>query len=225
MEEDRAPIWQPQHAGYSKVPLVPYVSFEEYTCLLKQLREEYYGTVEECVEGALKNNNLMMPRSISHCGLLGVWRELKQKGRDSFLKLTKGYGYEWCVALNAFLMTAMDSSARTFFFFHLHPMMEDVGLEEYKEELITVLRREVKLFFSDWDLQPTGYYPFVRKNFKCHGSSEDKEYTDIPIALYQQIMLAFAMGTHPRLGGDAGCLVNSLTSDLVVYLFAWDSPL
>jgi hypothetical protein len=223
MQVERAPIWQPQHAGYSRVPLVPYVSFDEFNTLLKQLKEEYYETVDGCVQGALKNNNLMTPRSISHCGLLGVWRELTQKGRDSFLKLTKGYGYEWCVAINAFLMTAMDSSARTFFFFHLHPMMGDVSLEEYQEELVTVLRREVKLFLSDWDLQPTGYYSFMRKNFKCYGSSEDSEYIDIPIAMYQQIMLAFAMGTHRRLGGNDGCLIGSLPSELVVYLFAWES--
>jgi hypothetical protein len=108
MEEDlieterRAPIWQPSGDGYDLVPYVHYDSYDEYFEMLRQLKRSFYVMVSEFVENAL-GNSVMNPRSISHHGLLGIWRDMRCKGLELFFKLTKGRGRSWCVAYNAII--------------------------------------------------------------------------------------------------------------------------
>ena len=217
------PIWQPQYDGYDLVPQVPYFSFDEFFALLRELKVAYYKLVQESVEGSN-----MQPRLVSFSGLLCIRCKLQDGGKSLFFKLTKGCGSAWCAAVNATLVSRMDCAARTYFFFHLQPG-HDVSLGECKQFLLLVLKREIKLFLRDWDLDPFGYYPFTRKNFKYYASSQDVNTTTralyMPIGKFQDIMAAFAMGTHRRLGGSDACLVRLLHNELVMYLFSWKDVL
>jgi hypothetical protein len=226
--ERKAPIWQPSGNGYDLVPYVNYNSYDEYFQMLRQLKREFYAMVSEFVENAL-GNSVMNPRSISHYGLLGIWRDMRCKGLELFFKLTKGRGRSWCVAYNAILMSRMDSAARAYFYYHLQPTSDDT-LHECKQDLINVMKREVKLFMKHGEFFHDGYYSFTRKNFKCFLSSIDLEHPMekinfyyLPIAKFQKIMLAFAMGTHHRLGGGDKCLIRSLPVEFISLLFAWES--
>ena len=165
----------------------------------------------------------MRPLSVSYHGILGIWGELKQSGSVLFLKLTKGCGSVWCAAVNAELMSRMNSASRSFFFFHLQPD-DNNEIAECKELLVHVLRREVKLFLRNPELNPFGYYPFQRKNFKYYASNGEVNTSTanyLPIRKYQEIMTAFAMGTHHRLGGSNDCFVRLLPNDLVMHIFSW----
>lgn len=227
-EECNAPIWQPSGSGYDLVPYVHYDSLDEYFGMVRQLKREFYDLAEKFVENAFCDV-MTRPCSISYYGLLGIWKGMSFKGLKLFLKLTKGRGRNWCVSFNAMLLSRMDSAARAYFYYHSQPTSDDES-QECKNDLTLVLKREIKLFLKNGEIFHDGYYSFTRKNFKCYPSSIDLEQPVencnscyLPIATFQEIMLAFAMGTHKRLGGSDKCLVRDLPTEFISLLFAWES--
>jgi hypothetical protein len=169
----------------------------------------------------------MLPLSISYYGLIGIEQGLTDAGHVWFLRLTKGVGAEWCAAMNCILIQRLNAAARTFFHYHIQPSSDD-RLDEHSDSLNEMLEREVCLFARNYDFHFTGYYPFNSRNFTFYGrlcageEGPPHQYSThdcMPIGKFQAIMLAFAMGSHARLGDR--CLVGALGRDLIEHLFSW----
>jgi hypothetical protein len=104
----------------------------------------------------------------------------------------------------------MDSAARAYFYYHLQPTSDDT-LHECKQDLVNVMKREVKLFMKHGEFFHDGYYSFTRKNFKCYLSSIDLEHPMEKInfySLYPAIVLLVVVESlldfRPDYGENSG---------------------
>jgi hypothetical protein len=230
---DTAPFWQPPGVGWETVPLVPYESFTEYRALLQLVLGEYSMMVRRGLE--IGNMQLW---SVARYGLSrGVKRHWQRHGKDIFLKLTKGIGSEWCESVNSFLVTSLDTAARVFVFCRVpFPVTGFGNFSESVDDVFDILCRELCLFLHNWDINPNGRYSFYVANFKyyrslseslnAHGNGESEPSDDssddhyMPVGKFQDIMAAFAMGGHARLGAGDGCVIGILSDELLRCIFA-----
>ncbi len=216
-----APSWQQQYSGWDLVPQVPYESGDEFLELLEGFRVGYCKLARDCVASSLESS-AMLPLSISYYGLIGIEQGLTDAGHVWFLRLTKGVGAEWCAAMNCILIQRLNAAARTFFHYHIQPSSDD-RLDEHSDSLNEMLEREVCLFAKHYDFPFNGYYPFNSRNFILYASipcaAQFSNKDCMPVGKFQAIMLAFAMGSHARLGDR--CLVGALGRDLIEHLFSW----
>jgi hypothetical protein len=146
------------------------------------------------------------------------------QGKDLISKLTKGLGLEWCDTVNSLLVNSLDTAARVFVFCRVpFPVTGFGNFHSYVNDIYDVLERELSLFLHDWDINPIGSYSFYLANFKYYrslsGEEEDSDDNYMPTGKFQDIMAAFAMGTHARLGNDDGCVVGILNDELLRCIF------
>ena len=219
-----APFWQPPGVGWDKVPFVPYESFMEYRSLLNVVFYEYSIMVRQGLE--LGNMQLW---SVARYGLSrGVKQHWITHGKDIISKLTKGVGSEWCEFVNLFLVNSLDTTARVFVFCRVpFPVTGFGNFHESVQDIFEILERELSLFLHNWEIGPMGSYSFYLVNFKYYrsisndaGDSEDSDQYYIPIGKFQDIMAAFAMGGHARLGASDNCIVGTLNDEIFRCIFS-----
>jgi hypothetical protein len=217
-----APIWQMPGVGWELVPLVPYESFTEYRTLVDEVGDAYSNMVRIGIE----TGNMQL-WSVSSYGLsLGVKNHWLNQGSDIFLKLTKGIGRNWCELVNMFLVNTLDTAARVFVYTRVpFPVTGFGDIQESRREIFDILERELRLFIHDWHINPMGYYSFYHTNFIFYRNSSSviEEIDDkyLPINKFQDIMSAFAMGMHERLGGNDNCVLKILDGDLLRHIFTY----
>jgi hypothetical protein len=226
---NNSPFWQKPGRYWELIPLVPYTSYKEYEDLRVQVMQDYTtlireGMAMEYIEFNNSQNHML------HLGYIGLMWEVKHlwvsKGKDIFLKLTKGVGTEWCELVNSFLVHQLDTALRTHMYCKLQFPVD--GFDTAMQETCDYLLKEANAFIKNRNLNPMGYYSFHFVNFKHYRSSNDQvNYgeTDLgqfemPMALFQQIMTAFTMGSHARLG-ERSC-VQMLDAELMRLVFKFE---
>ena len=221
-----APVWQPDLGEWNIVPHVPYESYSEFEGYMCEFRIMYRAMVGRLIENSLRDST-MKPWSIGCFGFLGhIEKAFLRDGVHLFLGLTKGTGNEWCVLVNRILFCILNATAKTFFYYSVEAST-DIWLDEYNEALLRVLDREICAFTDGNDIRVFGLYPFKRKNFKSYGYYGPLNSTGtgfdayIPIGKFQDLMVAFSMVTHARLGDAHNCSANVLSNELVMFIFKW----
>jgi hypothetical protein len=220
--KNTAPIWQMPGVGWELVPFVPYDSFTEYRTLVDEVSDAYSSMVRRGIE----TGNLQL-WSVSCYGLSrGVKRYWMDHGKDIFLRLTKGIGKDWCELVNMFLVNTLDTAARVFVYTGVQfPVTGFVDTQESRHEIFDILERELRLFIHDWHINPMERYSFYYANFTFYRNTssctEDIENHYLPINKFQDIMAAFAMGMHDRLGENNTCVIRMLDNDLLRYIFTF----
>ena len=218
-------FWQIPGVVWKHLPLVPYESYSEYKTLLDRAIEEYSKMINHSM-GESVGDSTMRPWSVAHCGLPGnVTFPWIADGRDIFLKLTKGEGFEWCELMNSLLVHTLDTAARMFVYsrvieFGIHHESE---FEEGIKVISELLDSEVKRFMHGMEINPMGSLSLRSLNFIFYRNFYISDDIDgiIPTGKFQDIMAAFAMGRHPRLGED-GC-IGMLDDDLIKFIFNFDN--
>jgi hypothetical protein len=127
--------------------------------------------------------------------------------------------------VNAFLVDALDTAARVYVYSCGHfPASE---MEEAKPSISNLLCREISLFICDKNINPMGYFCFHHVNFRCFNRQEDEighngeHWHYMPTEKFQEMVTAFAMGRHVRLGSD-GCVVSILSNELLRLIFSYE---
>ena len=212
-----APPWQPPGRGWELVPEVPYESYMEFRVLLGELTKGYVELVRAAMERHITGQDLQL-WSLAVYGM--PWdfrRELCSLGKELFLGLTKGEGADWCELTNNFLVNTLDTTARVYVY-------SGVCFPETRVSYMVseTMENEVKRFITYGEISQFGYYSFQFRNFLYYGSSIDEAHADrhyMPVFKLREIVKAFAMGTHGRLG--EGSLVRVLDADLVRLIFSY----
>ena len=220
--------WQKPNRYWELIPLVPYTSYKEYEALKVQVVQDYTALIREGMAMEFDELNKSQHHML-YLGYIGVMWEVKHlwasKGRDIFLKLTKGVGPEWCELVNAFLVHQLDTALRTYIYCKMQfPEGFDTAIQETSEFLF----KEAYAFIKTRNLNPMGYHSFHFANFKHYRSSQDQIDWDavdlgafeMPMTIFQHIMAAFAMGSHARLG-EKSC-VQMLDAELLRFIFKFE---
>ena len=220
-----SPFWQKPGRYWELIPEVPYASYEEYVTLTEAASQEYSALIKDSMTlevEAGKDNIVNQTLNLAYIGLPFEVRHIwADKGKDIFLKLTKGVGIEWCELVNTFILCMLDATARTYIQSKL--MCPVQGFDEAVADVCIYLQRQAHLFIKDRNLNPMGYYSFYFVNFKYYRSSLDLDYCldhNMPMAQFKQIMAAFAMGGHARLG-ESSC-INVLQDELMRLVFRFE---
>jgi hypothetical protein len=226
-----SPFWQKPGRYWSLIPVVPYYSHAEYKELKKTAVKEYKLLIRDFMgrESGWLNKDENSEVTL-HLASIGVSWEVKHKlgidGTEIFLRLTKGMGVEWCELVNSFLVTTLDTALRAYVF--CQTQFPVYGFDGAVQEICSYLQDEAEFFIENRNLNPMGYHSFHYTNFKFYRSqdeSQDLSVTDsdqyeMPMAQFQNIMAAFSMGTHARLG-DGSC-VRMLDTKLLRLVFKFD---
>ena len=142
-----------------------------------------------------------------------------------FMELTKNQGGVWCASMNAFLMSRLDSAVRTYSFYCVETPADLVLDAMCVNSLASVMEREIELFVGSGSFTCPGYYSFICRNFRYYASRLDytvhysTRIVNLPTAVFQKIMLAFVMGSHPRLGSNS--VIRILNDELVAHIFTY----
>jgi hypothetical protein len=225
MSTSTTPFWQKPGADWERIPVVPYESHREYLQLKGEMIKEYDTMVKEAIDAETKRE--AQDERLLRLAYIGLPWEMKHhllsKGTDVFLKLTKGAGREWCKLVNSFLVAILDTATRALVFKSIE--FPSAGYDEAVGQLLSYLKKEAFLFISDRNMNPMGYFSFFHTNFKEYRipftNFDDDHDHMIPMAKFQHIMAAFAMGTHDRLGSES--CVNVLDGDTLRRVFAFDT--
>jgi hypothetical protein len=225
MPASTSPFWQKPGRDWERIPVVPYESHGEYLKLKGEMIKEYENLIKEAIDAETKRET--RDERLLRLAYIGLPWEVKQhlqtKGKDVFLKLTKGEGKEWCNLVNTFLVTMMDTATRALVFKSIE--YPAVGYDEAVGQLQSYLKKEAFLFINDRNMNPMGYFSFFHTNFREYRTpftdfDDDDHDQMMPMGRFQDIMAAFAMGTHPRLGAESH--INSFEGDLVRLIFAFE---
>ena len=220
-----ASFWQMPGMVRKELPLVPYESYNEYEVLTERLATEYTTMVKKGLEDNVSDSSLR-PWYLAHYGLSwNVTRHWMRKGNDIFLKLTKGVGKEWCELMNVFLIDLLDTAVRIF----VHTRLIGFGIhlesefEGGMDPIGDLLECEIRRFIHHKEINPMMCYSLRRLNFILYysdSSNHDMNDTNqlfMPTWKFQDIMAAFAMGRHARLGKNS--LVGMLDDELTRLIF------
>lgn len=220
-----SPFWQKPGRYWELIPEVPYLSYREYRDLSSSVALEYCRLIKQTMEeefedGKLNRFDLLL--EMAYIGLSWNFKHvLADKGPAVLLRLTKGHGSEWCDLINSFLICILDSTTRTYTSTkNLFPVE---SFEAAIAETCSYLQRQACFFIKERNLNPMGYYSFFYANFKYYKSSEEPDYHEtqnMPIQQFKDIMAAFVMGSHERLG--AGSCVGMLHDELLRFIFKFE---
>ena len=130
-------------------------------------------------------------------------------GVQLFMKLTKGRGEGWCRTMNTMVVHALDTSVRVMVETRKQMYCPMFGDDQDRLDVARLLGREAALAISDERFnRSSNVSEFKSHNFvlvcRCCVDSNHllQEVDHIPIARAQEMQLAFAMISHPRLGGS-----------------------
>ena len=253
-ELSTTPIWMypSRKDDWKRIPLVSFESYHEYQTLLQSIRRDYAEMVERILIDVNNSsipyiNATLMPWSIGHYGFMrSVLRRWIKEGEKIFLKLTKGVGRDWCSLVSINFATRLNTAVRVFVM--NNPLFESArssmaGFEECREEILDFLRKEIDYNIDEEDLNPNDrnntlesvnftYYSLAPRNVSdpfLTYYTPDENHGMMPIGKFQEIMLAFAMGTHTRKTEAARTEIDEkespvrmLTDDLLRIIFKYD---
>lgn len=193
----------------SLIPDVPYDSFEEYEEMRGTLIREYLEMVTHGVSIAHVRSWCTFYGEISD-GIRGHW---DLHGRPLFMKFTKGLGEDWCTTMNTMVVQSLNTAVRV-----MMQTLARIGLPMHGSEwdrrtLSELLRRELTLAIYDSNICPNSLYVFEQRNFQYMLTEDELDGEYVPWAQIRAKMLAFAMGSHARLGQSSGARV--LGDDMV----------
>lgn len=232
---------------WKRIPLVPYESYHEYQTLLQSTVRKYADMVERVLI-TVKNSNrpyintTLKPWSLSHYGFLRnitiLWMN---EGRDVLLEFTKGLGKEWCDAVSVNFAVRLNTAVRVFVMnnpIFEHARSTDASFDDYQEDILDFLRKETAHYINEYGLNPYDRgYTFNTINFVYYGPTYsiatdpsltyrtmDENCGMLPVGKLQEIMLAFAIGTHIRTtkADKERSPVAMLTDDHLRIIFRYD---
>jgi hypothetical protein len=226
---DHAFFWQTPGDRWEQTPLVPYTSFSEYRRLVDELLADYMRLIK-CTLDWYTHNPTLDPWLMDRFGLpVCISRRWLQDGRQLLLRLTKGTGARWCDTTNACLVNRLESA--TMAYVCALQLSPNARFATIKPSITRRLRRELRFFVEDRNLNTLNAYSFHHKNFKFCGiagetlaDERERLAADtlyVPTAQFQTMILAFAMGTHARLGGERDCHAGRLHEELLRLVFAY----
>jgi hypothetical protein len=218
-------LWQKPGRYWELIPEVPYTSYAEYKSLTAEVVVEYSSLIRTSMYTELQEIKQNLVNHVFDLAYIGLSWELRQKwvdkGPQIILKLTKGTGRDWCELVNSFLVCALDSATRAYVQGKAEFPVD--GFDAAMADVCTYLQQQARIFIKDRNLNPMGYYSFFYVNFKYYKSSLELDYEEsqnIPMAKFKQIMLAFVMGGHDRLG--EGSCVAMLDDELMRLIFKFE---
>ena len=226
---DHAFFWQTPGDQWEQTPLIPYTSFSEYRGLMDELITDYTRLIKSTLD-LYTNDSTLDPLLIDRFGLpLCIIRRWLQEGKQLLLRLTKGVDARWCDTTNACLVNRLESAAIAYMC--AHRAFLDTQFATIKPAVTRRLRREMRFFVIDRNLSSLNTYLLHHKNFKCcsivgepFAKEQERLAADtlyIPTAQFQTMIVAFAMGTHARLGGERDCHVGRLHEELLRMVFSF----
>ena len=193
----------PRKVCCSSIPIVPFASYEEYEDLLSSTILDYQAMVLSDVAACHLTDWCRF-----HGGLgPRVKCRWLHEGVQLFMKLTKGRGEGWCRTMNTMVVHALDTSLRVMVETRNQMYAPMFGNDQDRLDVVRLLGRETALAISDErfnrssNLSEFRFHNFVLVCRCCmHISDLLQEVDHIPIARAQEMQLAFAMISHPRLG-------------------------
>tara|TARA_B100001540_G_scaffold284144_1_gene276195 strand:- start:2501 stop:3181 length:681 start_codon:yes stop_codon:yes gene_type:complete len=197
------------HVCGDEVPEIDYANVQEFLTLQRLFIAEYVALITKTFEKAF-----YVPQGISSltwtdrdmiCHGCITFSDLGTDGARVVRIMTKGHGVLWCLKIGAWLAdmvtTACRSCARALLTW---PKYSDVLADIYgrtlKQEMITTMYDSLFVFDS--------LYASSFVNVQEHNGSILVSYT---MRQWKEIMLAFCMITHTRVGGNAW----QLNSDII----------
>lgn len=218
---NQSPFWKKPGRYWDLIPEVPFESYEEYLQLTNATADAYANMIAESLDIEEKTNQTLGMRNV-HYGIpwdtRHVWAE---QGTAILLKLTKGTGSDWCDLVNSFLLCILDATTRTYM--HGSYSLSVHGFETAWADLSKFLQRQAQMFIKDKNLNPMGYYSFFFVNFKYYRSSLQIDHDisqNMPMKQFKAIVIAFAMGTHDRLGSNS--CVGVLDDEMLRFIFKFE---
>jgi hypothetical protein len=203
---------------WEMVPLVPYESYAEYQVLVNDVIEGYSKMIKDSFEYTEIDLSSMSSYGLS----LDLKYHWNKQGSNLLLKLTKGEGVEWCKLVNACLVDGLSTSVRVFVGYSIQ--FPASGFDEVKLSITSLLQREINFFTCNRNFNPIGYHIFHHVNFIYYRSSSDDlgsfDAFLMPTSMFRSIIIAFAMGTHSRLG-TVDCVVGVLSDNLLRLIFSY----
>ena len=223
-----SPFWQKPGRFWELIPEVPYISYKEYDTLTRFAASDYSDLIKEVMNTKKETRNNAEFSQIMELAYIGLCWDTKHalaaKGKDIFLKLTKGAGCDWCELVNSFLISILDATTRTYVYLYSKPgIIREDDFNKVLCDICGYLQLQATLFIRDRNINPMGYYSFFYVNFKYYKSSVELDYhcdQNMPIAQFKDIMAAFAMGAHERLG-EKSC-VAVLDDELMRMVFRFE---
>lgn len=238
--DSTAPHWQYPGVGWESLPLVPYASYKEYEGLVLDLCKGLHRVVGASVAKELElmggdflwsvslNGGLNGLNGLNGLdGPIGLSVDLKREWMAAFqaifLEFTKGEGGAWCDQVAAMLVAILNTFFSAFFKLQEFPAS---GFDEMWDKLLHALHVEVECFVRVDRMNPLGLYSFENANFvTSRGYYDYNGYNGIqdlyvmPVGKFQDVMAAFCMGRHARLGG--GSAVCALDDDVARLIFTF----
>ena len=226
---DHAFFWQTPGDRWEQTPLVLYTSFSEYRCRVNELLTNYTQLIRHTLD-LYTHDPTLNPWLMEHTGLpLCISRRWLQEGKQLMLRLTKGADAQWCYTTNACLVNRLKSAAMAYMC--ALQVFQDARFATVKPSITRRLRKELRFFVIQRNLNTLNAYPLQHKNFKYCGvggetlaDEQERLAADtlyVPTAQFQTMVVAFAMGTHARLGGERGCCVGLLHEELLRLVFSF----
>jgi hypothetical protein len=200
------------------VPVVPFASYQEYEDMLDSLIREYQAMVVHDSERTARWGDMMN-------GVEWIVRSRwLEQGELLFLKLTKGQGKEWCDSMNQMVVHALHTAVRVLVQTRKQmnrPLSPALSSNLWDKLVVSaLLKRETEYAIADRRESPNNMYDLECQNFRFILNNEDGgDY--LPVGQVQDMNLAFAMLSHPRLGCAAtGRILGYDTIKLVLAKFS-----
>lgn len=193
------------------IPVVPYASHDEYMNMLAELIKDYQSMVEEGVQIGSIVTWCRFYQGLSF-GAKSYWFE---HGEMHFLRFTKGHGEDWCRTMNTMVLHALDSCLRVLIQTYRQMGKPLSGKPADRLKIAALFKQETEKAIAD-NMSDFSDRNFV---FVVYGEvfADDDDCDWIPIAKTQEMMVAFAMLTHSRLGQDApGHIIGSDTIKMIL---------
>lgn len=198
--------------GSTMYPLVPYESFEEYRTLLRGIAEEFGDMVERYIRDDAGAHELTQTgvREINLCKRLDWGEALYER----FRRLTKGAGQEFCFILAQVVVYSVHVASKMY----CHLFRAAYTNERRRVKLARTMKTVAVDVVLDEDDDLGLMAEFRCHNFDLVHSKSDGPGWDfddtamVPVVWVQDAKLAFVMGTHRRLGGNA---LRGLGEDMI----------
>jgi hypothetical protein len=210
---------QDKNSRCSFIPVVPFASYEEYNALLSSVIVEYQAMVSNGVDRCNLTGWCRYHEGLS----FGVKCHWLEHGVHLFMKLTKGTGEGWCMTMNTMVVHALDTSVRVLVKTRKQMYSPMFGDDTDRQDVARLLENETALAICDERCSLNNMSEFRCRNFMSvwnydyEGDPLDVHY--VSIAQAQEMQLAFAMISHPRLA-KAASTVKFGNSDLIKLILA-----
>jgi hypothetical protein len=237
---------------------------QEYAAMVqKVLYGILYGAVSDSPSGISMHKEMMKPWHLMCNGfrdyITDAWIK---EGKDVFLVFTKGVDEAWCHAMSVYFALRLNTAVKVFVSHHRSFQLQslsELSFDFFRQEIFDFMCREIEGYVLEGDFNPYDrVYTFEQVNFThlCESNPKplsilteesdsifkilEDHYRIIPTGRFQDMMFAFAMGTHTRnvvqKNDNSGwparpllskknqnhCLLSMLTDDILRIIFRDD---